>query len=237
MENLLLSDLHLGSDVCQAEAICDFLKAIDPRLTKRLLIVGDIFDSIDLRRLKKHHWRVLSKIRRLSDKVEVIWLAGNHDGPAEIVSHFLGVSVCEHYVLESGDKKFLVLHGHKYDKFIIERPWLSTFADWAYRLLQRIDRTHYIARMAKRSSKSYLRCTQVIKDLACEDAVEKGCHGVVCGHTHFAEIVDVDMNGVKVVYCNTGCWTEVPCSYLVIEGGVPTLHRVATIQKPIGETP
>jgi len=222
MENILISDIHLGSDVCQASELCHLLKSIDTT-TKRLIVVGDIFDSIDLRRLKKHHWKVLSHIRKMADKVEVIWLAGNHDGPAEIVSHFLGVEVREDYILESGDKRFLILHGHKYDKFIQERPIITAIADFCYYWLQKLDKSHYFARMAKHNSKQYLRCSEMIKERACDDAVSQGCHGVVCGHTHNAEIKEVK----GVTYCNTGCWTEKPSTYLTITDGVPLLHQVS----------
>ena len=224
LENVLISDIHLGSDVCQAEDLCQFLKSIDPNNTKRLIIVGDIFDSIDLRRLKKRHWQVLSHMRRLADQLEIIWLAGNHDGPAEIVSHFLGVEVLEEYILESGSKKFLIVHGHKHDKFIRERPIISSIADFIYYWLQKIDSSHYIARMAKSNSKHYLRCTEAIKDKATIEAKNIGCHAVICGHTHNAEISLA--NGI--IYCNTGCWTEKNSTYIVIEDGNPKLHRVTT---------
>ena len=57
---------------------------------ERLILNGDVFDSIDFRRLKKSHWKVLSLLRKLSDELEIIWLCGNHDGSAEVVSHLLG---------------------------------------------------------------------------------------------------------------------------------------------------
>src|ERR1051325_10695892 len=90
---LIISDLHLGAENCQAKPLVEFLQAIlDGNLpARRLIINGDVFDSIDFRRLKKTHWKVLSQIRHLSDKIDVIWIAGNHDGPAEVVSPLLGV--------------------------------------------------------------------------------------------------------------------------------------------------
>lgn len=224
MENVLISDIHLGSDVCLAEDLCHFLKHLDPTKTKRLIIVGDIFDSIDLRRLNKRHWKVLSHMRRLADQMEIIWLAGNHDGPAEIVSHFLGVTVYEDYILESGDKKFFILHGHKYDKFIIDRPLFTSFCDLMYRWLQKLDRSHYIARVAKTNSKHYMRCTHAIRSNVCSEAVERGCDAGVCGHTHFAEITATKVEDQYITYCNTGCWTEKPPTYLVIENGIPRLE-------------
>lgn len=228
MENILISDIHLGSDVCLAEDLCRFLKHLDPEKTERLIIVGDIFDSIDLRRLNKNHWKVLSHIRRLADKIHIIWLAGNHDGPAEIVSHFLGVNVYESYTLKSGDKKFLILHGHKYDKFINARPIFASFCDFLYRCLQKLDKSHYIARMAKTNSKRYVRCTEEIRTNACQEAFNLGCDGVVCGHTHFAEIVNKKVKTKEIIYCNTGCWTEKPPTYLVIKNGTATLETYKT---------
>jgi metallophosphoesterase superfamily enzyme len=103
---LIISDLHLGSDNCQAKSLAAFLKAIlDGALPARQLIInGDVFDSIDFRRLKKTHWKVLSQIRHLSDKIDIVWICGNHDGSADIISHLLGVQVQEQLVLASGGR-------------------------------------------------------------------------------------------------------------------------------------
>ena len=88
LDAVVISDIHLGSSNCQAPALARFLEGIlaGQMRTRLLIINGDVFDSIDFRRLKKRHWKVLSLVRRLSDKIEVIWIAGNHDGPAEIVN-------------------------------------------------------------------------------------------------------------------------------------------------------
>ena len=114
---LIISDLHLGSDNCQAKLLAAFLQGmLDGRLpARRLIINGDVFDSIDFRRLKKTHWKVLSLIRHLSDKIDITWICGNHDGSADIISHLLGVHVKEHCVLESGGRRFLIIHGHQWD--------------------------------------------------------------------------------------------------------------------------
>ena len=97
LDAVIISDLHLGSQNCQAKMLNQFLESLLERTdtVSKLIIAGDVFDSIDFRRLKKTHWKVLSNIRHLSDKMEVIWLAGNHDGSADIVSHLLGVTVLD----------------------------------------------------------------------------------------------------------------------------------------------
>ncbi len=92
---LVISDTHLGSDNCQARPLVRFLEAVraGELPTRRLILNGDVFDSIDFRRLTRRHWKVLSLVRKLSDQMEITWINGNHDGPSEIVSHLLGVTV------------------------------------------------------------------------------------------------------------------------------------------------
>jgi UDP-2,3-diacylglucosamine pyrophosphatase LpxH len=219
---IVISDLHLGSDNCQAKPLAHFLESFlaGHRTTGRLILNGDVFDSFDFRRLKKSHWRVLSLIRKLSDKIEIDWIIGNHDGPAEIVSHLLGVHVREELVLESGGRRILVLHGHVFDDFIDNHPFLTYLGDCFYALLQKIDPSHSFAKLAKRKSKTFLRCARKIEEGALELARRKDCAAVCCGHTHVAK----ENTAGPVHYFNSGCWTELPCSYLTVEEGEVTVH-------------
>jgi UDP-2,3-diacylglucosamine pyrophosphatase LpxH len=214
---LVLSDLHLGSDNCQARALTRFLDDIhDGRAeTRRLILNGDVFDSIDFRRLNKHHWKVLSLLRKLSDHVEIVWINGNHDGPAEIVSHLLGVEVRNRLVLETGDRRVLFHHGHRFDRFIDDHPILTALADLIYRVLQKVDSSHTFARAAKAKSKVFLRCAARIEEKSIELARKMGCDAVCCGHTHHA----VANEAGPVAYYNSGCWTEKPCHYLAVRDG------------------
>jgi UDP-2,3-diacylglucosamine pyrophosphatase LpxH len=223
LDALLLSDLHLGCDNCQAKRLVRLLERIAEGevRTARLILNGDVFDSFDFRRLGKAHWKVLSLIRKLSDQIEIIWLCGNHDGSAEIVSHLLGVTVMDDYVLESGAERILILHGHVFDEFLDSHPLLTWMADCIYFFLQRIDRTHYFAKLAKHGSKTFLRCAKKVEDRAVEMARRKHCSAVCCGHTHAAAARDDQ----PVAYYNSGCWTELPCTYLTVRDGVVQLHE------------
>jgi UDP-2,3-diacylglucosamine pyrophosphatase LpxH len=222
LDAVLLSDIHLGSDNCQAKRVCQLLERIhDGEVkTRRLILNGDVFDSIDFRRLSKNHWKVLSLIRKLSDRMEIIWLCGNHDGSAEIISHLLGVQVMDDYVLESGSARILILHGHLFDEFLDNHPILTWLADCVYFFLQWIDRTHYFAKLAKRGSKTFLRCAKKIEDGSIEMARRKHCQAVCCGHTH-AGCAHTEQ---PIPYFNSGCWTELPCNYLTVANGVVRLH-------------
>jgi UDP-2,3-diacylglucosamine pyrophosphatase LpxH len=224
LDAVILSDIHLGSDNCQAKYVCRLLERIvdEEIVTQRLILNGDVFDSIDFRRLSKNHWKVLSLIRKLSDHLDIIWLAGNHDGSAEIVSHLLGVTVMDDYVLESGGQRLLILHGHLFDAFLDNHPVLTWLADSIYHSLQWIDRTHYFAKLAKRGSKTFLRCTRKIEEGALDMARRRHCTSACCGHTHVA-LAHTDQ---PIAYYNSGCWTELPCHYLTVADGLVRLHAV-----------
>jgi UDP-2,3-diacylglucosamine pyrophosphatase LpxH len=223
LDALILSDIHLGSDNCQAKRVTQLLEQIEATevRTSRLILNGDVFDSIDFRRLSKPHWKVLSHLRKLSNRLEIIWLCGNHDGSAEIVSHLLGVRVMDDYVLESGTERILILHGHVFDEFLDSHPFLTWLGDTVYFFLQRIDRTHRFAKMAKHSSKTFLRCARKVEDRAVEMAKRKHCTAVCCGHTHVA----VAREDQAIGYYNSGCWTELPGTYLTVANGAVRLHE------------
>jgi UDP-2,3-diacylglucosamine pyrophosphatase LpxH len=223
LDAVILSDLHLGSENCQAKRVCQLLQRVHrgELETARLILNGDVFDSIDFRRLNKSHWKVLSLIRKLSDRIDVVWLAGNHDGSAEVVSHLLGVTVTDEYVLESGGQRILVLHGHAFDEFIEDHPILTWLADRIYRVLQWVDQTHRFAKLAKHGSKTFLRCTEKIATGAVELARRRGCSAVCCGHTH-AAVARIEQS---LPYFNSGCWTELPGTYLSVADGEVRLHE------------
>ncbi len=223
LDALILSDLHLGCDNCQAKRVTQLLERIEEGeiQTARLVLNGDVFDSIDFRRLSKPHWKVLSHLRKLSNRVEIIWLCGNHDGSAEIVSHLLGVTVMEDYILESGSERILILHGHIFDEFLDSHPFLTWIADCVYLGLQRMDKTHTFAKMAKHRSKTFLRCARKVQQGAIEMAQRKHCSAVCCGHTHIATACEDQPIG----YYNSGCWTELPCTYLTVAHGIVRLHE------------
>ena len=222
LDAVIVSDLHLGSSNSQTRSLCSFLEGIadGSPATARLILNGDVFDSFDFRRLGKSHWNVLSLLRKLSDPLEIIWIAGNHDGSAEVVSHLLGVAVKDEYVLLSGGRRILVLHGHTFDDFIDAHPVLTWLGDCAYALLQRLDRTHTMARMAKRGSKTFLRCAGKVEEGAIRYARGKNCTAVCCGHTHFPAAKE----GGAVAFYNGGSWTEFPCTYLTVADGCVRLH-------------
>jgi UDP-2,3-diacylglucosamine pyrophosphatase LpxH len=217
---IMLSDLHLGSDSCQVKAVLEFLEAIPH--TKRLILNGDVLENTEYR-LTKQHWRVLSRLRKLSDDLELVWVRGNHDFDAESVAHLIGAAFVPEYLFESGSKQILCVHGDSWDRFLTEHPFVTTLVDWFYLYMQRMSRK--LATRAKRSSKTFLRCVERIRAEATEYAKARQADVVICGHTHQAEAtpqVDQDLP----FYCNTGCWTDYHCHYLTALDGEIRLEEV-----------
>ena len=166
LDAIIISDIHLGSDVCQAEALDKFLKKIDKLQPQRIIVNGDLFDCLNFNKLPKSHWHILKDLRKLSKKTEVIWLNGNHDGHYEYVSNLLGLEFFQEYTFESDDKKIICLHGDKFDSFIQKYPVITAMADGIYWLMQKLDRSHSLAVYAKKNSKTFLRNSDRIKNEA-----------------------------------------------------------------------
>ncbi len=221
---IIISDIHLGSDVCQAEALDKFLKKIqdDKIQTQRLIVNGDLFDCLNFNKLPKSHWHILKDLRKLSKKTEVIWINGNHDGHYEFVSNLLGLEFTQEFIFESADKKVICLHGDKFDSFIQKYPIITKFADCIYWLMQKLDRSYSLAVYAKKNSKTFLRNSERIRNEAVKYCKENGADIVCCGHTHFSETTLI--NGSW--YGNSGCWTDKPCSYLTIMEGAVHLNTI-----------
>ena len=137
---VILSDLHLGSDVSRAKAALETLRSIS---FQRLILLGDIFCDLNFGRLKKEHWQFLGYIRKLSNpkrKIDVVWVEGNHDrGLSDVMSHLVGVKVYQEYTWEYRGLRHLAIHGHQFDRFVLGNMPLSKFLTWLYLQVQKLD--------------------------------------------------------------------------------------------------
>jgi UDP-2,3-diacylglucosamine pyrophosphatase LpxH len=220
LDAVLLSDFHLGSESCQVRAVLGFLEDLPP--TGRLVLNGDVLENTEFR-LTKQHWKVLSRLRKLSDQMELVWVRGNHDFDAESVAHLIGATFVPEYQFESGGRQVLCVHGDAWDQFLTAHPVVSNIADWFYLRIQRMSRR--LAVSAKRSSKTFLRSVERVRREATEYGKAKQADVIICGHTHFAEAPS-DLIPDAPAYYNTGCWTDYHCHYLTVQDGTVLLEEV-----------
>jgi UDP-2,3-diacylglucosamine pyrophosphatase LpxH len=223
---IFISDVHLGTQRAQAEALLDFLRCTE---SDRLYLVGDIIDSWSLR--EKWYWSqlqndVIQKLLRKARKgTKVIYIPGNHDENfRDIAGHRFGrVAVMREAVHKTATgRRYLVLHGDKFDSVIYFAPWLAKLGDWAYeRLMDLNGPVNAMRRLfgfgkwslsayMKHKVKKAVEFISRFEEAVVRDAQARGCDGVICGHIHTP---DDRMIG-KIHYLNDGDWVE-SCTALV----------------------
>jgi UDP-2,3-diacylglucosamine pyrophosphatase LpxH len=217
---LVISDVHLGSPVCKVKSLAKVLKN---EKYGHLIINGDLFDNKYIERYKKGHWNILSLIRKISKKKKVTFILGNHDIKSKNIIKILGLEFVERLELEVGGKRMLFLHFHQFDPFIFKHPWITDIAEKIYYFFQSIDRSRKFSRWLKRTSKSFLKLKDGVKDKALDYIKDKDFDCIFGGHIHFAEASD---NGDKEYY-NSGSFCDEPCHYLLINNkGIVTLKDI-----------
>lgn len=217
---LIISDIHLGSDLSRVRKLAEVFRAYQ---FKRLILNGDIFDGFNFKRLSSAHWGILSFIRKLSKKSEVIWIHGNHDGIISALSQLLGVRIYRQYIWKDKGKKYLAIHGHQFDRFLHKNIVLSAIAIFIYNAIQKLSgQNRFLSSWLKNNSKSWLRLSNEVAGGAVRYARIRKADYVFCGHTHLADYREI--RGVK--YYNSGSWVEIPSSYIIIKDGQAEIKKV-----------
>lgn len=218
-DTLIISDVHLGSEISRAKDALLLLKSLSFR---RLILLGDIFNDLNFRRLKKEHWQFLSYIRKLSNpkrNVEVVWVEGNHDlGLSDLMSHLVGVPVYQHYSWDYHGVRYLAVHGHQFDRFITKNFLLSRLGEAIFLWIQKLDaRKKTFSRYLDRLNTRWLRLSDKVEQGSLDYAAHHHSDVVFCGHTHIP--LTAERNGIK--YFNAGSWIGEHCTYITIgESGV-----------------
>ncbi len=217
---VFISDIHLGTPGCQADALLDFLKH---HPSDTLYLVGDIVDGWQMRRRwfwpQSHNDVVQKLLRRARKGCRVVFVPGNHDEFARQFDgmHFGGIEVANEAVHTTADGRHLwVIHGDHFDGVIQCAKWLAHVGDWAYgvtlELNRHFNRIRHKLGMPYWSLSQYLkhkvkRAVSHVNDFeraVAAEARERGYHGVVCGHIHRPEMRLID----GTLYANDGDWVE-----------------------------
>ncbi|MFN0192564.1 MAG: UDP-2,3-diacylglucosamine diphosphatase [Aestuariivirga sp.] len=223
---IFISDVHLGTKRAQTEALLDFLRHTE---SDQLYVVGDLVDSWSLR--KHWYWRqdhndVIQKLLRKARKgTKLVYIPGNHD---ENFRDFVGARFGRAVVLEetvhvtATGKRYLVLHGDKFDGVVCFAPWLAKLGDTAYEfsmsLNASVNRVRRFFRLPYWSLSAYLKYkvkkaveyVSRFEEAVVREARLRNCQGVICGHIHTPD--DCEIEGIH--YLNDGDWVE-SCTALV----------------------
>ena len=194
-KSIFISDIHLGTKSCKAKRLHDFLSSIE---CENLYLVGDIIDGWALRR--KHYWtksqtEVIRKVLKLSEKINVTYIAGNHD---EFIRPFFK------YDFQIGDIQ--ILDSLDYDAIDGRRIYVS-HGDY-FDLTMKIPRQ--VINLAARFYDGSIS-DKMYKWLGTEKVINKyikakGYDCAITGHTHSPKITPT--------YMNCGDWTD-NCTALI----------------------
>ncbi|MGM9427086.1 UDP-2,3-diacylglucosamine diphosphatase [Hydrogenophaga sp. MI9] len=217
---VFVSDIHLGTAGCQAEALLDFLKH---HPSETLYLVGDIVDGWQMRRRwfwpQAHNDVVQKLLRRARKGCRVVFVPGNHDEFARQFDglHFGGIEVANEAVHTTADgRRLWVIHGDHFDGVIQCAKWLAYVGDRAYGITLEINR--HFNRVRHRLGMPYWSLSQYLKhkvkravshvnhfeQAVAAEARARGFQGVVCGHIHRPEMRKID----GTLYLNDGDWVE-----------------------------
>lgn len=217
---IFISDLHLGTPGCRADALLEFLRRTE---SEYLYLVGDIVDGWQLRRRwywpQAHNDVVQKVLRKARHGTRVVFIPGNHD---EFVRHFLelsfgGIDICDDTVHVTADgRRLWVLHGDLFDAVVQRARWLAIVGDhlhmgvlhlnrWVNSVRARLGFRYWsLALYLKLRIKNAVSYIFDFEHAVASEARRRGMQGVVCGHIHKAEIRDID----GILYCNDGDWVE-----------------------------
>ena len=221
-----ISDLHLGTRACKADALLNFLQC---HMAESLYLVGDIVDGWNHGRAWYWSGAQDAVVREIANwrhrGARLVFLPGNHDEMNLDLVEFLFGPIRTHSELvhvTADSKRLLVTHGHQFDDSLSSVSWFSRMGGQAYTLVLRINEWSIRERLnADRGLAAFLKrpVTKAVDYIAATESNEQEivrivrrqrADGIVCGHTHRPEQRQIG----AVLYLNDGDWVE-NCTALV----------------------
>jgi UDP-2,3-diacylglucosamine pyrophosphatase LpxH len=219
--SLWISDFHLGTRGCKANALHSFLRTVE---SDNLYLVGDIVDGWNLG--PAWYWSeaqndVVTEIvawRRRGTRV--VFVPGNHD-QVGLIESLLGISAhCGELIhVTANGCRMLVTHGHQFDSSLSSSRWLALIGGKAYGAALRINEWYFRECFGpERSTRSfsgywktpvwsavrYLTAVDLDEHALFEIVRKHKADGIICGHTHRAEQRLIG----SIWYINDGDWVH-----------------------------
>jgi UDP-2,3-diacylglucosamine pyrophosphatase LpxH len=221
-KSIFISDVHLGTRGCQADALCSFLKA---NTCENLFLVGDIIDGWRLKRrwfFPQSHVNVIRRILTFAKRdTSVYYILGNHD---EAFRKFLSfdieignVKLLDRFEYTGIDgRRYLVIHGDFFDTLMTDKKWLMHIGDILYNFMIWLN-LHFnkvrnilgldywsLSKWLKQNTKKALNFINKFEEHVSNYCKDEKFDGIICGHIHVAKIETID----TITYMNCGDWVE-----------------------------
>ena len=217
---LFLSDVHLATRACQADALLQFLRCHD---AETIYLVGDIVDLWGVRRgaiwPRSHNDIVQALLDKMHNGTRVVLIPGNHDeGLRDFCGFYLsGVEIVRDCIHETAaGHRMLVTHGDEFDGVVQHVRWLAYLGGWGEGLARCLNSPLSWARRKlgfgpwslsgyiKFKVKAAVNFVDAFEEALIAEARRRGVDGVICGHVHQPAHHEID----NLEYLNCGDWVE-----------------------------
>lgn len=222
LDIVVISDIHLGSSVCQAKELLNYLTHIEPKI---LILNGNIvdIDNIKKKSFPSLHFKIIQEVMKMANEgTKVYYIMGNQDDIFKTYANFSSGNIFlrDKLVLRLKDKKYWFFHGDVLDTIIKYSTWLKPFSGKSYRLLLWFNRrtnairTFFnlpkvsISKKIKKGSSSALKYIKQFEDIALQLAEQQNHDYVICGHIHQAKMRVSKQVNKQTIYMNSGDWVE-----------------------------
>jgi UDP-2,3-diacylglucosamine pyrophosphatase LpxH len=243
-KSIFISDIHLGSRGCQADALCLFLKN---NTCDNLFLVGDVIDGWQLKKrwyFPQSHANVIRRILTAAKRgTNVYYILGNHD---EAFRKFLqfdieigNIKILDRYSYTAlNGKSYLVIHGDFFDSLMLDKKWLMHVGDTLYNILiwfnihfnsfRKLIGLPYwsLSNWLKQSTKEAVNFITNFENHVSDYCNKEGYDGIICGHIHTAKIKLID----NIEYMNDGDWVESGSAIVEhLDGRFELLHSTVEV--------
>jgi len=217
---LFLSDVHLATRACQADALLEFLRCHD---AETIYLVGDIVDFWGVRRgaiwPRSHNDIIQAFLQKMHNGTRVVLIPGNHDeGLRDFCGFYLsGVEIVRDCIHETAaGQRMLVTHGDEFDGVVRHGRWLAYLGSWGAGLARCLNSPlNWVRRKLgfapwslsgyiKLKIKAAVNFVDAFEEALVAEARRRGVDGVICGHVHQAAHHEID----NLAYLNCGDWVE-----------------------------
>jgi UDP-2,3-diacylglucosamine pyrophosphatase LpxH len=226
-DTVFISDLHLGTDRCNADALLEFLSTVK---TKKLVLVGDVLDVACLEKgsrwNRKHTLIVHRLLEKSANGCQIIYIYGNHEKDLCRYKGILnGIIFCQEYVhTDSKGANYLCIHGDKMSR-LSSGDWKQFFLHKGYELITPLN--HFLKKTLGISLVNFLKKTKrgrsyidayendVIAGLKIKELIHcQKFTGAIVGHIHH---LNRRVIGDYQYYC-CGDWVDTCSAILEING-------------------
>jgi UDP-2,3-diacylglucosamine pyrophosphatase LpxH len=134
------------------------------------------------------------------------------------MSHLVGIPVYQQYMWEYQGQRYLAIHGHQFDRFVVNNYLVSRVGEALFLWIQKLDAgKKRFSRYLDRLNTRWLRLSDKVTRGALTYAAHHAANYVFCGHTHVP--MQCERDGIQ--YFNSGSWVDKRCTYIAIgDGGI-----------------